>query len=164
MTKLQKVLLFANKQAGRCSPYVWGGQGQKVKSLTVCKLAKMENSGANAGRVMEFIYNHQSEINKNSKVFDCSGFVICALQYAGILPKDYDNTADGLMHSAYFGHVDFKDRQPGDIIFKVEGDKAYHTGIVTAADMVTEAKGRAYGVVENRIDSVWSQCRRPVYT
>lgn len=164
MTKLEKVLLYASKQAGRCSPYVWSGQGQKVKSLTVCKLAKMENSGANAARVMEFIYNHQSEIDKNSKIFDCSGFVICALQYAGVLPKDFDDTANGLMHSAYFAHVDFKDKQPGDLIFKAEGDKAYHVGIVTDAGMVTEAKGRAYGVVENRIDNVWNECRRPVYT
>lgn len=164
MTKLEKVLLYASKQAHRCSPYVWSGQGQKVKSLTVCKLAKMENSGTNAGRVMEFIFNHQSEIDKNSKVFDCSGFVICALQYANVLPKDFDDTANGLMHSKYFTDVDYKDKRPGDLIFKVEDDKAYHVGIVTDAAMVTEAKGRAYGVVENRIDSAWSQCRRPAYT
>ena len=113
---------------------------------------------------MEFIYNNKQRIDKYSKVFDCSGLIIKALIYAGVLPEGYDDTANGLMHSAYFAHVDFKDKQPGDLIFKVEGDKAYHVGIVSDAGMVTEAKGRAYGVVENRIDSVWSQCRRPVYT
>ena len=112
MTKLEKVLLYARKQAGRCSPYVWSGQGQKVKSLTVLKLAKMENSGTNAGRVMEFIYNNRTKIDKNSKIFDCSGFVICALQYAGILPeKGYDTTANGLMNSTFFQEVDFRDRR-----------------------------------------------------
>ena len=164
MTKLEKVLLYASKQASRCSPYVWSGQGQKVKSLTVLKLAKMENSGANAGRVMEFIYNHKAMIDKNSKIFDCSGFVICALQYAGILPEEYDTTANGLMNSAFFQKVDFKDKREGDLIFKVEDEKAYHVGIVTSKDLVTEAKGRAYGVIENHIDTVWCQCRRPDYT
>lgn len=164
MNKLEKVLHYANKQATRCSPYVWSGQGQKVRKLTVEDLAFMENSGANAGRVMEFIYNHRREITKDSKVFDCSGFVICALQYAGILPKDYDATADGLMKDSWFQKVNYCDRQPGDLIFKVEHEKAYHVGLVTAAEMVTEAKGRAYGVIENRIDSVWTVCRRPEYT
>lgn len=165
MTKLEKVLHYAKQQASRCSPYVWSGQGQKVKSLTVCKLAKMENSGANAGRVMEFIYNNQKRITKSSKVFDCSGFVIKALQYAKVITDpEYDNTANGLMNSKAFAKVNFKDRRPGDLIFKCEDGRAYHIGIVTGDGLVTEAKGRAYGVVENRIDTVWSECRRPNYT
>ncbi len=164
MTKLDKVLLYAERQAGRCSPYVWSGQGQKVKSLTVCKLAKMENSGANAGRVMEFIYNNRTKITKDSKCFDCSGFVIKALQYAKVLPDGYDDTANGLMHDDRFVPVAFKDRQIGDLIFKVEGERAYHVGIMTDTGTVTEAKGRAYGVVSNRMDSVWSRAVRPKYT
>lgn len=163
MNKLEKALHYAKMQASRCSPYVWGGQGQKVKTLTVAKLASMENSGSNAGRVMEFIYNHKSLITKYSKIFDCSGFVICALIYAGILPSGYDDTANGLMHSNRFIEVPFKDRRAGDLIFKFENDKAYHVGLMTGDNLVTEAKGRAYGVIENRLDSVWSVCRRPKY-
>ena len=164
MTQVEKAILYAGKQASRCSPYVWSGQGQKVKNLTVCKLASMENSGANAGRVMEFIYNNRSRITKDSKIFDCSGFVIACLQYAGLLPDDFDDTANGIMHNKkYFDPVSFKIIQPGDIIFKVEGDRAYHTGIVTDIGFVTEAKGRAYGVINNRIDSVWNAAVRPKY-
>lgn len=163
MTKLEKALHYAKKQASRCSPYVWSGQGQKVKNMTVLKLAKMENSGANAGRVMEFIYNNKQRIDKYSKVFDCSGLIIKALIYAGVLPEGYDDTANGLMHCPLFTKVKFEDKQPGDLIFKVEDDKAYHVGMVSAPGMVTEAKGRAYGVVDNRIDSVWSACVRPNY-
>lgn len=165
MTQKDKVLLYAKKQAGRCSPYVWGGQGQKVKNLTVVKLANMENSGANAGRVAEFIYNHRKSITKYSKIFDCSGLVICALIYAGLLPEGYDDTANGLYHDKKFMPVAISDKQPGDLIFKVDSnDVAYHTGIVSDQGMCIEAKGRAYGVVENRIDSVWNGCRRPIYT
>lgn len=165
MTQKDKVLLYAKKQAGRCSPYVWSGQGQKVKNLTVVKLANMENSGANAGRVAEFIYNHRKSITKYSKIFDCSGLTICALIYAGVLPEGYDTTANGLYHNSEFLPIAISDKQPGDLIFKVDSDgNAYHVGIVSAPGMCIEAKGRAYGVVENRIDSVWNGCRRPIYT
>ena len=116
MTQKDKVLLYAKKQAGRCSPYVWSGQGQKVKNLTVVKLANMENSGANAGRVAEFIYNHRKSITKYSKIFDCSGLVICALIYAGVLPEGYDDTANGLYHDKRFTPIAISDKQPGSLL------------------------------------------------
>ena len=165
MTQKEKALYYAKKQYTRCSPYVWSGQGQKLNKLTVEQLASMENSGANAGRVAEFVYNNKDRITKDSKIFDCSGFVICCLIYASVLPKGYDATANDLMNnSKYFEKVDFNRRQPGDIIYKIENSRAYHTGIVTHDGYVAEAKGRAYGVVNNKQDSVWTVCRRPKYT
>ena len=165
MTQKEKALYYAEKQYTRCSPYVWSGQGQKLNKLTVEQLASMENSGANAGRVAEFVYNNKDRITKDSKIFDCSGFVICCLIYAKVLPKGYDATANDLMNnSKYFEKVDFNRRQPGDIIYKIENSRAYHTGIVTHDGYVAEAKGRAYGVVNNKQDSVWTVCRRPKYT
>ena len=165
MTQKEKALYYAEKQYTRCSPYVWSGQGQKLNKLTVEQLASMENSGANAGRVAEFVYNNKDRITKDSKIFDCSGFVICCLIYASVLPKGYDATASDLMNdSRYFDKVDFNRRQPGDIIYKIENSRAYHTGIVTRDGYVAEAKGRAYGVVNNKQDSVWTVCRRPKYT
>ena len=165
MTQKEKALYYEEKQYTRCSPYVWSGQGQKLNKLTVEQLASMENSGANAGRVAEFVYNNKDRITKDSKIFDCSGFVICCLIYAGVLPKGYDATANDLMNnSKYFEKVDFNRRQAGDIIFKIENSRAYHTGIVTHDGYVAEAKGRAYGVVNNKQDSVWTVCRRPKYT
>lgn len=165
MTQKEKALYYAEKQYTRCSPYVWSGQGQKLNKLTVEQLASMENSGSNAGRVAEFVYNNKDRITKDSKIFDCSGFVICCLIYAGVLPKGYDATANDLMNnSKYFDKVDFNRRQPGDVIFKIENSRAYHTGIVTHDGYVAEAKGRAYGVVNNKQDSVWTVCRRPKYT
>lgn len=163
MNKLEKVLYYANKQTGRATPYVWSGQGQKLKKFTALDLAFFENSAENAGRVMQYIYKHRQEFNKDTKIFDCSGFVICCLQYAGILPTDYDNTADGLMKSSYFQHVNFCNRKVGDLVFKVEHEKAYHVGLITAEGIVSEAKGRDVGVVANRLDSVWTICRRPFY-
>ena len=125
MTQKEKALYYAEKQYTRCSPYVWGGQGQKLNKLTVEQLASMENSGANAGRVAEFVYNNKDRITKDSKIFDCSGFVICCLIYAGVLPKGYDATANDLMNnSKYFDKVDFNRRQPGDIIYKIENSRA----------------------------------------
>ena len=129
MTQKEKALYYAEKQYTRCSPYVWSGQGQKLNKLTVEQLAGMENSGANAGRVAEFVYNNKDRITKDSKIFDCSGFVICCLIYAGVLPKGYDATANDLMNnSKYFDKVDFNRRQAGDIIFKIENGEIILSG------------------------------------
>ena len=164
MAQLEKALYYAEKQCSRCSPYVWAGQGQKLKTITLEDLAAMETSGDNAGRVAKYVYNNRDRITKDSKIFDCSGFVICCLIYAGYLPKGYDSTADGLMKSNYFERVDFNRRQPGDLIFKCENHKAYHVGIVTHDGFVAEARGRDYGVVNRLQDAVWTECRRPRYT
>lgn len=160
MTKIEKAILYVKAQAGRLSPYVWGGQGQKLKSLTLVKLAQMEQSPEDAGRVAKFVTRNLAKYDKKkSKIFDCSGLIICALIYAGLLPKGYDDTANGLMN--YFKTaISPAARKPGDLVFKVKNGHAYHVGILVDPDNVAEARGRDYGVCITPFNSDWGVVKR----
>lgn len=162
MKQSEKAVYYAENQAKNHSIYLWGGQGEKVKKLTAVKIAKMENSADNAGRVMKEIYirNKEDLISKHTKAFDCSGLVIEALKYAGVLPKDYDDTAAGL--AKYF-----QDRtgtmyaKNGDLVYKWNSNRQIvHVGIITGnGRTVTEAKGRDYGVVTSEYNyHEWNEC------
>ena len=160
MTKIEKALKYARAQLSRVSPYVWGGQGEKVTKMTVTKLAAMEDTPRNAGRVMEFIKRNIKGITSKSKCYDCSGFVICCLIYAGILKKGYDDTANGLMHT--FNPISRAARKAGDLVFKVKNGNAYHVGILLDPDNVAESRGRDYGVVKTPFNDDWQEIRRPL--
>ena len=162
MRQKEKAIYYAENQAKNGSVYLWSGQGEKVKSLTAVKIAKMENSEENAARVMKEIYkrNKQDLINKHTKAFDCSGLVIMALIYAGVLPKYYDSTAAGLAN--YFvDKTGTRNAKAGDLVFKWDNNrKIVHVGIITGSGRtVTEAKGRDYGVItSDYIYSEWNEC------
>lgn len=160
MTKQDKAIYYAQRQVINHSAYVWGGQGQKLRKLTAEKLAEMETSASNVAVVMQFIYAHLKEFNTKTKIFDCSGLVICALIYAGLLKKGYDTTADGLMRL----YPKVNAAQAGDLVFKVDSTgKAYHVGILQDVQTVIECKGRAYGVVYSKYNSEWNAAVRPNY-
>lgn len=165
MTKLEKVFYYLENQVKNHSIYLWSGQGKpKVKNLTAVEICKLETSEENAVRVMKEIYKRQKagQIDKYTKPFDCSGLIICAFIYAGLLPSTYDNTADGLYRK--YTHVSRKDIQKGDLIFKLDASEhAYHIGMYKGNGKVIEAKGRDYGVVEWTIDSSWNGAARPEY-
>ena len=163
MTKLQKALYYAAQMISYISIYIWGAQGEKVNVLTAKAICKMETSADNAARVIRFIYKNLSRMSGKARAFDCSGFVICCLVYAGVLPAVYDNTANGLMHERKFKRVDISQRQPGDLIFKCKDLKAYHVGIWTG-EKVAEAAGRDAGVIYSDFNDSWTECRRPDYT
>lgn len=160
MTKQDKTIYYAQRQVINHSAYVWGGQGQKLRKVTVEKLAEMETSASNVAVVMQYIYAHLKEFNAKTKIFDCSGLVICALIYAGLLKKGYDTTADGLMHL----YPKVTAAQAGDLVFKVDSTgHAYHVGILQDAQTVIECKGRSYGVVYSKYGSKWNAAVRPNY-
>ena len=92
MNRLDKALYYARKQVERCGVYVWGGQGEKLRKLTALKLAQMESSSDNAARVQRFIFTHLKQFDKNTKIYDCSGLVVMALIYAGVLKAGEDLT------------------------------------------------------------------------
>lgn len=163
MTKLQKALYYAAQMISYISIYIWGAQGEKVNVLTAKTICKMETSADNAARVIRFIYKNLARMSGKARAFDCSGFVICCLVYAGVLPAGYDNTANGLMHEKRFKSLDISQRQAGDLIFKVEDGTAVHVGIWTG-EKVAEAAGRDKGVIYSDINNSWTACRRPNYT
>ena len=162
MNKLDKTLYFARKQVEHCSPYVWGGQGEKLAKLTTLKLAEMESSSENAARVEKFIFEHHNDFDKHTKIFDCSGLVCCALIYAGVLSKGADYTAAGLYNK--FNKIMFAARRAGDLIYKANGSGAItHVGICINDTEVIEMKGRDYGCIISRINDSWTRANRPEY-
>ena len=132
--------------------------------LTLKNLAKMENSAENAARVAKFVYKNIGNMDGKARAFDCSGFVICALAYADVLPAGYDGTADMLKNYKGFKHANIDAKQPGDLLFKCDDNlKAYHVGIWNGKQIV-EAAGRDKGVIYSDINNGWNACRRPDYT
>ena len=164
MSSVSKVILQAKKQVEYHSIYLWGAQGEKVRNLSVKKIIKMETSAGNAKRVLNFIGSIVAVITNSTRAFDCSGFICWLLCKYGILPKGYDNTADGLMNK--FKVVLPAERKPGDLVFKCYHDsgKAYHVGLYIGDNKVVEAKGRDQGVIVSTFDTSWDNCRRPEYT
>lgn len=161
MGKLDKALYYARKQVEHCGVYIWGGQGEKLRKLTVLKLAQMESSAENAARVERFIYTHLKQFDKNTKCFDCSGLVVMALIYAGVLKAGEDLTAQQLYRR--FNKVNIKNRTVGDLLFKGGPDTITHVGICISPTEIIEAKGRDYGVVISDIDATWERAARPEY-
>ena len=162
MSKLDKTLYFARKQVEHVSPYVWGGQGEKLAKLTAPRLAQMETSADNAARVIKFIFNHLKLFDKHTKIFDCSGLICCALIYAGVLPKGSDYTAAGLYDK--FNKILFAARRAGDLIYKLDSNgNVTHVGICISDTEVIEMKGRDYGAVISTITDSWTRANRPEY-
>lgn len=164
MNKVEKAIYYAERQVENNSIYLWGGSGEKVKKLTAYHIVQMETNFTNCSRVLNEIYTRykKSLITKKTKAYDCSGLVICALQYAKVLPEHFDDTANGLMK--FFTSVNRKEITKGDVLFKCdENGKAFHTGLYVGDGYVVEAKGRDYGVVKTKIDAAWNAAGRPEY-
>ena len=162
INRLEKTLYFARKQVEHCSPYVWGGQGEKLAKLPALKLAQMESSAENAARVEKYIYEHLKLFDKHTKIFDCSGLVCCALIYSGVLRAGEDYTAAGLYDK--FNKIMFAARRAGDLIYKADGSgKISHVGICISETEVIEMKGRDYGCIISTITDSWNRANRPEY-
>lgn len=161
MDRLDKALYYARKQVEHCGVYVWSGQGEKLRKLSSLKLAQMESSAENAARVQRFIFTHQNQFDKNTKIYDCSGLVVMSLIYAGVLKAGEDLTAQQLYRR--FNKVNIKNRTTGDLLFKGGPDTITHVGIAISPTEIIEAKGRDYGVVISDIDATWERAARPEY-
>lgn len=162
MNKIEKAIYYANKQVENHSVYVWSGQGQKLRKVKAEQLAMMESNAENAARVIKYIFNNLKLFNKNTRVFDCSGLICCALIYAGVLSKGSDYTAADLY--PMFDRITISKAHPGDLIYKTDSSgKIVHVGLCVEIGYCVEAKGRDCGVVRSRIDSTWKFANRPNY-
>ena len=132
--------------------YVWGGQGETITSES--QIRRMETSTLNADRAIQLWKSRGS----NAVAFDCSGLIIWALQKLNLV--DYDTTANGMYRMA--DSISKADLAVGDLVFRVDTDgRAYHVGVVTRPGYVTEARGRDYGVVEDKLENVnWNRFGR----
>lgn len=160
MTKAEKIVYYAEQQVHHGSIYLWGGQGEKVKTLTLIKVCQMENSADNAARVVKYVYNNRLNMDSKAKAYDCSGLVCKSLEYAKVVASGFDTNAQGLYLK--YDKIAIGKRRMGDLVYKFSNGTATHVGIVFNENYVIEAKGRDYGVVKTKFDSSWTGCNRPV--
>lgn len=160
MTKAEKIVYYAEQQVHHGSIYLWGGQGEKVKTLTLLKVCEKENSADNAARVIKHVYNNRMHIDSKAKAYDCSGLACKALEYAKVVASGFDTNAQGLYLK--YDKIPIGKRRSGDLVYKLSNGVASHVGIVFNENYIIEAKGRDVGVVKSKFDSSWNACNRPV--
>ena len=160
MTKRKKAIHYASQMVKNGSVYCWSGQGEKIREAGETFVTDHETSADNVKRVNAFIGKSylDGKLTRRARFFDCSGLAIESLKYAGVLPTDFDGTADTLYHM----FPDPKVMAAGDLVFKVtKQNVATHVGILKDLQTVIEAKGRDYGVVESKLDHSWNGVRSP---
>lgn len=123
--------------------YVWGGQGEVATEELI---RRKETSTTNANRAIRLM-NERKAKGIEPLIFDCSGLAIWAFQKLNLI--SYDTTAEGLRRLC----EPTTEPSIGDLAFSAfQRGQAQHMGIVTRDGIVTEARGRDYGVVDSPID------------
>lgn len=157
MTKEQinKMCDYAKEQVANLSLYVWGGQGERLYDTSLGKLYEMETSKNNVRRIVDLVckrLDNNFDLSK-SLLFDCSGLICKAMEYAGVVKKGYDNTANGIYKNSKI--KDINKVKKGDFVFKLTNGKCTHIGICvdTNNQTIIEAKGRDYGVCIGKLSS-----------
>lgn len=124
--------------------YLWGGNGELTKSLTIYKIINDETGLTNASRVL----SHISQLLKEghdltkSKAVDCSGLVVAALRKCGAIGPSSDYRACDLQKMCK--SVKLKKLKKGDLVFN-KSSEATHVGVYDG-EKVIEAQGRDVGV------------------
>ena len=155
MTKEQinKMCDYAKKQVEALSLYCWSGQGERLYDTSLGKLYEMETSKRNVRRIVDLVckrLDNNFDLS-NALLFDCSGLICKAMEFAGIVKKGYDNTANGIYKNCKI--KDINKVKKGDFVFKIniEG-RAIHIGLYNGNNVI-EAKGRDYGVCIGKLSS-----------
>ena len=155
MTKEQinKMCDYAKKQVEALSLYCWSGQGERLYDTSLGKLYEMETSKRNVRRIVDLVckrLDNNFDLS-NALLFDCSGLICKAMEFAGIVKKGYDNTSNGIYKNCKI--KDINKVKKGDFVFKIniEG-RAIHIGLYNGNNVI-EAKGRDYGVCIGKLSS-----------
>ena len=160
MVKYENFKDYLEAEVKNKSIYLWGGQGENLKKLKDDYIIKKETSAANAKRVIKLRDERKKKYPK-LRAFDCSGLAVCYLLENKTIEKDM--TANGFMNLCE--PIKKDDLLPGDFVFRVDKDKAYHIGYVVDNLYVIESKGRDDGVVKRKLNasgsSYWNAFGRP---
>lgn len=147
---LEKFLDYCEEHIG--DVYIYGAQGEDASDELVDWSAKHFPNITNPRRVVR-IKNYLKNNSKNMytgntlKAYDCSGFVLCALDESGF--KFPDSTAAGIYFNLAIP-ITREQLQPGDIVLTEGLD---HIGIVGRGKCVISAEGSDVGVARtNSID------------
>ena len=141
--------------------YVWGAQGECVSNMSGSEaqnwIRKMETSTTNANRAIDFM---KKSAKNPLYAFDCSGLIMKFLMERGYYKSDMSSRG---LYSAC-EKIDRSDLEPGDLVFRHNGERIHHVGVYVGDNMVIESKGRDDGVVMRLIDasgkSYWNRYGR----
>lgn len=99
------------------------------------------------------IKDYESQIANPKQCFDCAGLV----KSPWVFPKY--NAADDLGATGLYGKCSIKgvlitrEIKPGMLVFKGNDKTKSHVGIYIGDNIVVEAKGHSYGVIESKLDA-----------
>lgn len=163
MTNKKLFVGYLRHMAELNCPYVWGGTGESLSTLSSSKLRAMETSTSNFDRVINFLLKKESLLYL--RVFDCSGLGMYWLLKEKLVP--YRMTASD-MYKILCTPKDIKDVQLGDWVFGETNGKITHigycTGTLNGKKRICECWGRDVGVVIRDIDKgsyTWTKCGKP---
>lgn len=143
------------------SLYVWGAQGESIKSIFMNWVRKVETSEANAKRV-------QSLLDKNMKedifAYDCSGLGVRWLLDNNLIKSD--KTANSMYNICT--KIDKSQLKKGDWVFiKNSNNIMTHIGYIVDDNLnVVESAGRNHGVIKRPLtqgspNGAWTNFGRP---
>ena len=139
--------------------YVWGAQGEMISGMDNPEkwIRGMETSTTNANRAIDFM---KKSAKNPLYAFDCSGLIMKFLMERGYYKSDMSSRG---LYSAC-EKIDRSDLEPGDLVFRHNGERIHHVGVYVGDNMVIESKGRDDGVVMRLIDasgtSYWNRYGR----
>lgn len=139
--------------------YVWGAQGEMITGMDNFEqwIHKKETSVKNANRAIDFV---KAAAKNPLYAFDCSGLIMMFLMERGYYKSDMSSRG---LYSAC-EKIDRSDLEPGDLVFRHNGQRIHHVGVYVGDNMVIESKGRDDGVVMRLIDasgtSYWNRYGR----
>lgn len=136
----EKFINYLLKEVENGSCYLWGGQGEKLKDLTIAEILKKDNSKENLSKML--VCASRSKVEK-ARVFDCSGLITQFLIENGLRK---DTTADGIYKENIL--CSYKQLKQGDFVYRVNKEgKAYHIGVFIGNDVTVECEGSENGVI-----------------
>lgn len=143
------------------SLYVWGAQGESVKSIVQEWVKKKETSANNANRVMSLL---DKLLKDDLYFYDCSGLGVDWLLKQGLIKSDM--TANSMYNQCT--KVSKSQLKRGDWVFiRNNSGVATHIGYVVDNDLnVVESAGRNHGVIKRPLsqgspNGQWNAYGRP---
>lgn len=130
--------LLTEVENGSC--YLWGGQGEKLKDLTIADILRKDNSIENLSKMLVCASRSKAE---KARVFDCSGLITQFLIERGLRK---DTTADGIYKENTL--CAYNQLNAGDFVYRISKEgKAYHIGVYIGNGVTVECEGSDRGVI-----------------
>lgn len=143
------------------SLYVWGAQGESIKSIVKEWVNKKETSTNNANRVMALL---DKLLKEDLYFYDCSGLGVDWLLKQKLIKSDM--TANGMYNLCT--KVSKSNLKKGDWVFILNSSgTATHIGYIVDDSLnVVESAGRNYGVIKRPLsqgspNGQWNSYGRP---